>query len=67
MEEDIKRQIAEQRELLQNVFVSVEKTRKYFMWTMIMSLVFFLLPLIAILVLLPMIMSGLTVGYGGGL
>ena len=67
MDEEIKRQFAEQQELLQKTFISVEKTRKYFMWTMILSLAFFVLPLVAIFALLPTIMSGLTAGYGGGL
>lgn len=60
MEQEILRQIALQNEMLQKVFVSVEKTRKYFMWTLIVTLVLFALPLIGLLFAIPMLLNGLN-------
>ena len=60
MEQEILRQIAVQNEVLQKVFVSVEKTRKYFMWTLIVTLILFALPLIGLLFAIPMLLNGLN-------
>lgn len=35
------------------IYVSVEKTRKYFQWTMIISVVLFVLPVIGLLFAIP--------------
>ena len=35
------------------IYKSVEKTRKYFLWTMILSIAFFVLPLIGLVFVLP--------------
>ena len=66
MDEEVKRALEEERKLLNSVFISVEKTRKYFLWTVISSLILFVLPLIIFLFLLPMIVSTLTGGIVGG-
>ncbi|KND50042.1 MAG: hypothetical protein AB203_03575 [Parcubacteria bacterium C7867-008] len=42
------------------VYVSTEKTRKYFMWTMIISIVLFVLPLIGAALLVPTFLSSYT-------
>ena len=39
------------------VYVSVEKTRKYFQWTMIISVVLFVLPLVGLALALPAFMN----------
>lgn len=39
---------------------SVDRIRQYFKWTMILSLVFFVIPLIGMLFALPKIMNVLT-------
>lgn len=39
------------------IYASVEKTRKYFLWTMILSIVFFVLPLIGLAFALPAFMN----------
>ncbi len=39
------------------IYVSVEKTRKYFFWTMILTLAFFVLPLLGLVFVIPMFMS----------
>lgn len=42
------------------IYASVEKTRKYIFWTMIVSLVFFVLPLILLAIALPLAMTSYT-------
>ncbi len=39
------------------IYVSVEKTRKYFFWTMVISIVLFVLPLIGLVFVIPMFMN----------
>ena len=39
------------------IYVSVEKTRNYFKWTMIITLALFLLPLIGLLFAIPAFLS----------
>lgn len=47
------------------VFVSAEKTRKYFQWTMIITLVMFVLPLIGLIIVIPMFISTYTSSFEG--
>ncbi len=44
---------------LDAIYTSVEKTRKYFLWTMIISIAMIVLPLIGLVVVLPMAMHTL--------
>jgi hypothetical protein len=67
MEQEILNRIQAQDELLQKIYVSTEKTRKYFMWTFIISIAVVVLPLILIAIAAPMLLSslsGLTGAYG---
>ena len=57
MEEEIKKQLAEQDELLKKIYKSAEKTRKYFLWTLIISVVVFILPLLGMIVVLPKVIG----------
>lgn len=57
MEQEILDRIAAQNDLLQKVFVSVEKTRRYFLWTLIVTLVLFFLPLVGLMFAIPAFMS----------
>ena len=63
MEEDLKARLDAQDKKLDAIYVSVEKTRKYFLWTLIASLVAFVLPLIGIAVIAPLVMQTLLSGY----
>ena len=45
------------------IYVSAEKTRKYFMWTLIVSLVAFVLPLIGLMFAIPSFLGTLA-NYG---
>ena len=48
MQPDISTQLKALEEKVDKMYISVEKTRKYIFWTVIITLVFILLPLIAI-------------------
>ena len=60
--ENIKKQLAEQNEKIEKIYSSVEKTRKYFLWTLIISVIVIILPLIGILFLLPKTIEALKMG-----
>jgi|AntAceMinimDraft_8_1070364.scaffolds.fasta_scaffold02202_3 hypothetical protein len=53
MEEEIKRRLDAQDELLSKTYISVEKTRKYFLATLIINLVVFVVPLVILIFVLP--------------
>jgi len=60
MENEILEKMSEQDKKINDIYISVEKTRKYFKWTLITSVIFFVLPLVIILMILPSLMSGIT-------
>jgi len=66
MNEEIQKRLDDQDLALLRIFKSVEKTRKYFMWSLIATGVVFLLPLLGIIVILPKIIRTYT-GILGGL
>jgi len=51
--EMLSKELKEQRQLLESIYVSAEKTRKYFLWTTIVTVVIFVLPLIALAMAIP--------------
>jgi uncharacterized protein YqhQ len=57
MEPNIEARFTELEEKIEKIYVSVEKTRKYFLWTLIASVVFFVLPLIGIAFVIPMFLT----------
>ena len=60
MQPDIYKELQEQREIIEKIYISVEKTRKYFLWTMIGTVVAFVLPLIALGFVIPSFLSSYT-------
>lgn len=55
--DDIQKQLAEQKELLERIYSATEKTRRMFTWTLIISVAVIILPLIAMAFIIPTIMS----------
>ena len=53
MEPTIEQKLAEQEALLQKVLQSTEKTRKYILWSVIIGVAVFIIPLIAMLFAIP--------------
>lgn len=58
MDEIIKK-LTELEAKVDAVYKSAEKTRKYFMWTLIISIVLFVLPLIALIFVIPQFLSAI--------
>ncbi len=57
MEKEILRKIEEQEEKIEKIYVSVEKTRKYFLWTLIITIVVVVLPILLMIVAVPKLFS----------
>lgn len=57
MPEEIIKKIEEQQAKIDQIFVSVEKTRKYFLWTMIITIVVVILPVIGLMFAIPSFLS----------
>lgn len=53
MEEETKKRLDQQEELLQKIYISTEKTRKYFLWTLIVTLALVVLPFFGLLIAIP--------------
>jgi len=62
---DILKKMEEQDTKLEAIYKSVEKTRKYFLWTLIITLVVFILPLIGLLFAVPAFINTYTTTLGG--
>ncbi len=60
MDQELEARLKAQDEKLEAIYVSVEKTRKYFLFTMISTLVFFLLPLIGLMFAIPAMLNTLS-------
>lgn len=60
MEEEILKKIEAQDKRLEEIYNSVEKMRKYFLWTLIISIALIILPLIGLLFLVPKILSTIS-------
>ena len=67
MENEILKKLEEQGRKIEEIFVSVEKTRKYFLWTLIISVAFVVLPIIGLMLVIPQFLNTLDVANGLGL
>ena len=62
MDPEVQNKLEEHSGKLDAIYSSVEKTRKYFLWTLIISVVFLVLPLVGLVFLLPTALDVLTGG-----
>ncbi|UMX48089.1 MAG: hypothetical protein L7H18_00915 [Candidatus Nealsonbacteria bacterium DGGOD1a] len=53
MEEDIQKKLEDQGKKLDDIYNSVEKTRKYFLWILVVTAVMIILPLIGLAIAIP--------------
>ncbi len=60
MEPDIQAKLDALAESQQALYASVEKTRKYMLWSFVLQLAVVLLPLIILMFAVPFILSGLS-------
>ena len=63
MENEIDRKINALDVKIDAIYISVEKTRKYFFWTMVVTIVIVVLPVIGLLFVIPTFMNN----YVGGM
>jgi predicted ferric reductase len=59
MDPEIKQQLAAQAAKIEAIYQSVEKMRKYFFWTMVISIAVIILPLIGLVFAIPTFLSSL--------
>ncbi len=57
MDQEILQKFEEQDKKLEQIFLSVEKMRRYFLWTLIISVAVIVLPLIGLLIVIPQFLS----------
>jgi hypothetical protein len=57
MDPELQQRFALIEEKVDKIYISVEKTRKYFLWTMIISVVLFVVPLIGLVFAIPYFLS----------
>ncbi len=57
MEEEILKKIAEQEEKINAIYSSVEKTRKYFLWMLIITVAVIVIPLIGLIFVIPQFLN----------
>ena len=63
--DEVLKKLEEQEKKIDAIYVSVEKTRKYFQWTLIITVVTIVLPVIILIVMIPWLMGTLSSAYGG--
>lgn len=61
----IEKELREQREIIEKIKISTEKTRKYFLWTIWGTIILFVLPLIVLAFVLPMFINSYIGSLGG--
>ena len=61
-EEDILEKITEQDKKLDMIYKSVKKIRTYFFWTLIVSIAVIILPIIALIIVIPKFLQILELG-----
>lgn len=65
MDQEIVKKFEIQEKKLDDIYHSVEKTRKYFMWTLIITVAMIVLPIIGLALVIPMFMQTLNLGNLG--
>jgi hypothetical protein len=65
LEQQIIDRINAQDEKLEEIWRSVEKTRKYFLWTFWTTVIMFVLPLIGLIIVIPMFINTYMDALGG--
>ena len=63
MENDLQQKFEEQDKKLGDIYQSIEKMRKYFLWTLIITVVMIVLPLIGLILILPWFIKIITSAY----
>lgn len=65
MNDEIKQLIEAQQKKIDEMYLMMDKIKKYMKWTLITTLVFFVLPLIAALLVIPFAINSYTSTLNG--
>jgi hypothetical protein len=57
--------LKENQKLIKQTYESVEKTRKYFLFTAIATILMFILPLIGLIIIIPMFLNSYVGSFEG--
>lgn len=60
MEQDTNKKLLELEQKIDLIYISVEKTRKYFFWAMIITIVVLVLPIIGLVFAIPSFLNTYT-------
>jgi hypothetical protein len=63
MDPQLEQKLAEQDQKLDQIYASIEKMRKYFLWTMIITIATIILPLLALIAVIPWFLSVMSSAY----
>lgn len=58
--DEVLRKLEENEKKLDAIYKSVERTRKYFLWTLVITIVIIVLPLIGLVFIIPKFLSTLS-------
>lgn len=64
MDPEIKKRLDDQDELLGKIYASTEKTRKYFLWALVITVGAIIIPLIGLAVVVPWAISSYSSALG---
>ncbi len=65
MDPELKKLLDEQSAILKKIYISTEKTRKYFLWTFIIGLVVTVVPLIGLIFVIPAFLNNYLGSFKG--
>lgn len=65
MDEDVKKQLDLQDQKLAAIYKSVEITRKMFLWTLIITVVMMVLPMIGLVIVIPIFLNNMMSAFDG--
>lgn len=57
MEQDILQKLEEQGRKIDEMYRSIEKLRKYFLWTLIITVAMILVPIIGLIIVIPQFLN----------
>ncbi len=64
MDQNIKELLEAQQKKIDEIYSTMEKIKKYIKWSLIISLVFFVLPLVAAIIIVPIFLQGYLSAIG---
>lgn len=65
MDQEILKKFEEQEAKLDAIYQSVEKMRKYFLWTLYVTIATIVLPIIGLIIIIPWFLKIMSSAYSG--